>query len=400
MAQDIPKRLQAALMRIRGDHPFFGTLALFAELRVTDDIDTAATDGRVLWFNPVFIDKLATNELCGLVAHELLHAALQHVYRRRERDARLWNIAADIVVNGMIRSDTAYELPKGGVEVPSLAHLSVEEVYEQFAAGKIKSPEITLLDLLPSLIEGNGVAQDSHSFESVIGCLEQSLADQMERHWRSALQQAGAVARRINRGFGRDGLNGVREFESAVIGSLGWRDLLWQFMVATPYDFGGFDRRFIHRKLYLEDVVGESVEVAICIDTSGSIGTHELNAFAAEVQGILDAYPQIRGTLFFADASLYGPHEFNLSSGLPTAKGGGGTSFVPFFDWIQQQELIGSHPLCIYFTDGFGTFPARAPSADVLWVVMPGGLETRSFPFGTVARMQDDLPFRQNIVSI
>ncbi len=127
MALDIPKRLQGALMRIRGDHPFFGTLALFAELRVTDDIDTAATDGRVLWFNPVFVDKLATNELCGLVAHELLHAALQHVYRRRERDARLWNIAADIVVNGMIRSDTAYELPKGGVEVPSLAHLSVEE---------------------------------------------------------------------------------------------------------------------------------------------------------------------------------------------------------------------------------------------------------------------------------
>ena len=54
---EIPKRLQAALMRIRGDHPFFGTLALFAEFRVTDDIDTAATDGRVLWFNPEFVDK-------------------------------------------------------------------------------------------------------------------------------------------------------------------------------------------------------------------------------------------------------------------------------------------------------------------------------------------------------
>ena len=73
------------------------------------------------------------------------------------------------------------------------------------------------------------------------------------------------------------------------------------------YDFGGFDRRFIHRKLYLEDVVGESVEVAICIDTSGSIQNKELSAFMGEIQGILDAYPQIRGTLFFADADLYGP---------------------------------------------------------------------------------------------
>ena len=386
---EIPKRLQAALMRIRGDHPFFGTLALFAEFRVTDGIDTAATDGRVLWFNPEFVNKQGPNQLFGLVAHELLHAALQHVYRRREREPRLWNIAADIVVNGMIRSDTAYGLPEGGVEVPKLAHLSVEEIYEQFAAGKCKVPNITLLDLMPELSDGEGEGAQGSTRGSGDGCLEQSTAQQLERHWRAALQQAGAVARRINRGFGRNGLDGVREFESATSAQLGWRELLWQFMVATPYDFGGFDRRFIHRKLYLEDVVGESVEVAICIDTSASIGVEELEAFMAEVQGILDAYPQIRGTLFYADADLYGPHAFSVDSGMTAAAGGGGTSFVPFFDWVHQQEQGGAYPLCIYFTDGYGTFPQNPPASPVLWVVMPGGLETPGFPFGEVARMHD-----------
>jgi predicted metal-dependent peptidase len=289
----------------------------------------------------------------------------------------------------MIRSDTAYELPKGGVEVPSLAHLSVEEVYEQFSAGKSKVPSITLLDLMPELAEreGEGVPTSGHG--SGDGCLERDKAERLERHWRAALQQAGAVARRINKGFGRLGLDGAREFASATSAQLSWRELLWQFMVTTPYDFGGFDRRFIHRKMYLEDVVGESVEVAICIDTSASIGDRELSAFSSEVQGILDAYPQIRGTLFFADASLYGPHEFNLSSGIPAAKGGGGTSFVPFFEWVHQQELIGSQPLCIYFTDGFGTFPLSPPTSPVLWVVLPGGLQTPGFPFGEVARMQE-----------
>jgi predicted metal-dependent peptidase len=375
-------------MRIRGDHPFFGTLALFAEFRVTDGIDTAATDGRVVWFNPGFVDEQDPNQLCGLVAHELLHAALQHVYRRREREARLWNIAADIVVNGVIRSDTAYELPKGGVEVPKLAHLSVDEIYEQFAAGKSKVPKITLLDLMPELVGGDGDGTQGSARGSGNGCLEQSKAEHLERHWRAALQQAGAVARRINRGFGRNGLNGVREFESATSAQLGWRELLWQYMVATPYDFGGFDRRFIHRKLYLEDVVAESVEVAICIDTSGSIGGEALGAFMAEVQGIRDAYPQISGALFFADADLYGPHEFSMALGMPAAKGGGGTSFVPFFDWVKQQEQGGTQPLCIYFTDGFGTFPRSPPASPVLWVVMPGGLESPGFPFGDVARMQ------------
>jgi predicted metal-dependent peptidase len=374
VAQEIPKRLQGALLRIRGDHPFFGTLALFADFRVTDDIPTAATDGKVLWFNPAFVEKQDPPQLCGLVAHELLHAALQHVHRRHERDASLWNIAADIVVNGMIRGDTTYQLPEGGVEDAALAHLSVEEVYEQLSTGKKKIPKIGLLDLMPA-IAGPG------------GCLDTTQAEQLQRHWRAALQQAGAVARRINKGFGKNGLDGVREIEGAINPSLSWRQILWQFMVATPYDFGGFDRRFIHRKLYLEDVVGESVQVAIAIDTSGSIGSAELGSFMGEIQGILDAYPQIRGTLFFADADLYGPHDFSLDAPMPEARGGGGTSFVPFFDWVKQNELGGNYPLCIYFTDGYGSFPEAPPESPVLWVVMPGGLESTGFPFGDVARM-------------
>jgi len=345
VTQDIPKRLQGALLRIRGDHPFFGTLALFAEFRVTGDITTAATDGKVLWFNPAFVEKQDQPQLCGLVAHELLHAALQHVYRRRERDATLWNIAADIVVNGMIRKDTTYHLPAGGVEDATLAHLSVEEIYEQLNTGKKKVPKIALLDLLPGLgYDSDAISAGGQSGASD-GCLGQSKAEQLQRHWRAALQQAGAVASRINRGFGKNGLDGVREFDGATNPSLSWREILWQFMVATPYDFGGFDRRFIHRKLYLEDVVGESVEVAICIDTSGSIGNAELGAFMAEIQGILDAYPQICGTLFFADAALYGPYEVNKDAAMSKARGGGGTAFEPFFEWVALQERGGTLPL-------------------------------------------------------
>lgn len=398
MTQEIPKRLQGALMRIRADHPFFGTLALFAEFRVTNDIETAATDGRSLWFNPGFVDKQDPAQLCGLVAHELLHAALQHVPRRRERDAKLWNIAADIVVNGMIRHDTTYKLPKGAVEMPKLAHLSVEEIYEQLLTGKTKVPAISLLDLMPELAgngcdNGNGDGTDDKAVDNgqdgSCTAIGQAQVEKLQRHWREAMQQAGAVARRINRGFGKCGLNGVRDYASANHPALSWREILWQFMVATPYDFGGFDRRFIHRKLYLEDVVGESVEVAICIDTSGSIEDKELNAFVGEVQGILDAYPQIRGTLFFADAALYGPYEFSQYTAIPRAKGGGGTAFEPFFQWVQQQEGSGSQPVCIYFTDGYGSFPGEPPHSPVLWVVLPGGLESTGFPFGDVARMQD-----------
>ena len=376
MIAETSKRLQGAVLRIRGDHPFFGTLALFAELKATDDVATAATDGKVLWFNPSFVEKQSMPQLCGLVLHELLHAALQHVPRRRERDSMRWNIAADIVVNGMIRSDTQYQLPEGGVEDAKLAHLSVEEIYEQLNSGRVQLPTIALLDLVS--VFGSGEAE---------GAMEAAEVDEMQRHWRAALQQAGAVARRMNKGFGKQGLGGLREIDSATNSVLSWREILWQFMVATPFDFGGFDRRFIHRKLYLEDMVGESFEVAIVIDTSGSIGGPELAAFRGEIQGILDAYPQIHGTLFFADAALYGPYEFSKDAPFPAALGGGGTSFCPFFNWVADQERNGSFPVCIYFTDGYGSFPKAAPESPVLWVASPGGLESSGFPFGSVARM-------------
>ena len=59
--------------------------------------------------------------------------------------------------------------------------------------------------------------------------------------------------------------------------------------MSTPYDFGSFGRRFVHRKPHLEAVVGESVDVALCIDTRGSIAGRDLGEFLGEIQGILDA---------------------------------------------------------------------------------------------------------------
>lgn len=368
----LDKHLQGALLRIRGDHPFFGTLALFAEFRISDTVDTAATDGKVLWFNPDFTAKQDSSQLCGLIIHELLHAALQHVPRRRERDPMLWNVAADIVVNGMIHLDTSFSLPEGGIEDETLARLSVEEIYEQFATGRLPAPKITLIDLMQC--DGNTTIEEEHEAT-------------LQRHWRAALQQSCAVARRIGKGFGSKGLDNIRDVSEVTSPTLNWCEILWQFLVVTPCDFGGFDRRFLWQKLYLEDIVGESVQVAIVIDTSGSIGENELREFMGEVQGILDAYPQIHGQLFYADADLYGPYPFSLTSEVAKPKGGGGTSFVPFFNWVEQQKTEGSNALSIYFTDGYGEFPNKAPDMPVLWVVNSGGLVSRKFPFGEIARM-------------
>ena len=101
----------------------------------------------------------------------------------------------------------------------------------------------------------------------------------------------------------------------------------------------------------------------------------------------LRGYPQIRGHLFYADADLYGPHDLSADDSIPAAKGGGGTSLRPFFEWMNQQERQGAQPLAIYLTDGFGDFPEAPPESPVIWVVHAGGLESTAFPFGQVERM-------------
>src|SRR4051812_34441519 len=109
----VDRALSAALLRLRVKQPFFGALALFARYEVSNRVPTAATDGRTIYVNPDFWNPLTSAEQDGLLLHELLHAALGHCWRCGVRNQQVWNIAADIVINGMICEDPQAALPKG-----------------------------------------------------------------------------------------------------------------------------------------------------------------------------------------------------------------------------------------------------------------------------------------------
>ena len=124
------KIISASLLRLRMRSPFFATLALFARFIPTQTIPSAATDGKDIFYNPDFLLSLPSSQQDGLILHEVLHAALLHVLRRGVRDKQTWNIAADIVVNGIICQQGYFKLPEGGIRDTKLEHLSVEEIYE------------------------------------------------------------------------------------------------------------------------------------------------------------------------------------------------------------------------------------------------------------------------------
>lgn len=367
------KIISASLLRLRIKSPFFATLALFAQFRPTQLLDTAATDGKDIFFNPEYLRSLSTSQQDGLLLHEVLHAALLHIIRRGVRDALLWNIAADIVVNGMISQQGCFELPPRVLRDTQIEHLSVEEIYELLMKDGYDRFCLPMFDLIDN---APGDCQDS---------LSRARRAQIEAHWRNAFQQAAVVARSVNHGNLPAGME--RELSLLTSPQLDWRSYLWRYLVQTPTDFSGFDRRFIGRGLYLESLVGESVQVYVAVDTSGSIDNQQLRMFLSEVQGILSAYPHLQCDLYYADAEAYGAYPLNPDSILPSPKGGGGTSFVPFFTKVQESWDGITQGVCIYLTDGYGTFPEQQPQLPVLWVVTPGGLDLGEFPFGEAVRL-------------
>ncbi|TAL38422.1 MAG: hypothetical protein EPN93_04765 [Spirochaetes bacterium] len=116
----------------------------------------------VLLYNASFIERLTTDELIGLLAHEMLHVVLAHDHRAPPgADARLQNIAQDMVVNSYLAAHRtrffsrqgayeaatpALELPEGLPAVPAaftrdtgIQDPSWEDVYRWLLAQKRSS---------------------------------------------------------------------------------------------------------------------------------------------------------------------------------------------------------------------------------------------------------------------
>lgn len=385
----VERQISASLLRLRRKAPFFATLALYARFLSTTKLPTAATDGRDVFYNREFLGALPPEHLDGVLLHEVLHAALGHVPRRGQRDPKQWNVAADIVVNGLLTKN-GFELPDGALLDSDLDRFSVEEVFALLQRRNDKSelPEGGD-DLLDDSPEGGEGAGNGGRRPGDLRVMSPAQKRALEEHWRRAVAEASAIGRTSAAGSLPLGIE--RAFDMADQPKLNWRTVLWRFLTPTPTDFGGFDRRHLSRGLYLETLEAESLRIMICVDTSGSIDDEMIAQLLAEVDAILRSYPGLECWLYYADSDVYGPYKLEAGSTPPPPEGGGGTDFQPFFAAAAEleSEFGGAQVVGVYMTDGYGPFPEEAPSWPVLWAVTAGGQVDELFPFGTVLRLAE-----------
>lgn len=83
-------------------------------------------------FNPSFISTLTDKQLQTLITHEIMHITNEHFNRRGKRDKFLWNIATDLAINSILKSEDFDEI-KGWL-IPEKygfsKNLSAEEYYK------------------------------------------------------------------------------------------------------------------------------------------------------------------------------------------------------------------------------------------------------------------------------
>lgn len=104
------------LVKLMFDEPFYASLLRSVKLERTMNIPTAgvlAKDGEIkMWWNPLFMASLSTEEIQGLLIHECWHIILQHTTTRRMEPHKIHNYATDLAINSNIDESM---LPKGGL---------------------------------------------------------------------------------------------------------------------------------------------------------------------------------------------------------------------------------------------------------------------------------------------
>ena len=107
------------------------TIVAEAELARGWDIHVAAVNAAAgeIYVNPLI--SMTLSEWRFVMAHEMLHAALRHGERVGGRDPYLWNVAADLVINGWLLEMGVGSMPDGALHDPVLKGMSAEEVYDR-----------------------------------------------------------------------------------------------------------------------------------------------------------------------------------------------------------------------------------------------------------------------------
>lgn len=421
------------------DWPFFGYMALRLELKVDPACKEVWTNGVVLGANPDYVLALTKLELMEAIAHLILHLVSSHHLRQGGREHERWQRATDhaiasLLLESVYRNDPR-RMPKGMYE-KRFAGMSAEWIYQQLLRDEPPPPppppaaenasensqeddgagqggdqgEQSSDDSGPQQDDGTGDgpadetegdgngAGDGEGSQpggtsqppqrpEVRGEVRPLPAEQDRDEHKSELNATMAEAAMSARGRGLLPAGIEIAVDKELESKVDWRSALRMAVNSgqsnPDYRMDRPNRRMLPLGLYLPSLVGQSFGLlGMFVDTSASVMAYKLfDIVMGEVSAIREELRPDRTLLLECDAKVHRVQElYDCDDVKPNFRGGGGTSFEPCFEWIDEQ---GEQPeAVIYFTDLECPFPEKEPPYPVIWLAPEGRGVTP--PFGTL----------------
>ena len=345
--------------------PFFGALALRLKITPIDDPKSCpvmATDGKTLFYNPTAVKAMPQQQVMGVVAHEVLHCAFQHMFRRRHRDHTKWNKACDYVINAILLQER-FSLPEGRLFNSKYTDMSAEEVYEKLpndppggggGAGSNGWDFGSSLD--PSLPNPEGEQQSAASIK------------ENAKAWEIATKQAAEIAKSCGKLPG-----GFEELvEELFTPQIPWKQQLWRFLNQRKPDrvtWNRPNRRMAGQGIYMPSKrFVPTGDIVVAVDTSGSISSEELQLFATELSEIHRSLQPQKLWVLDIDTKIHAINEYGPYDRIELKYyGRGGTSFDPVFEWMDLHNIQAD--AVVYLTDGYAEWPEERFHPPTLWCI-------------------------------
>jgi predicted metal-dependent peptidase len=397
MSKEVMERIIVARVGLLLRHPFFGNMATRLKIQAADDwCPTAATDGRNLYYNTQFFNAMSNKEIEFVIAHEILHCVYDHFSRREHRDPKLYNIAADYIVNNLLVRDRIGLKPKliDCFQDFKYEGWSSEEVYDEL----FKNAKKINIDDLGELLDEH-IDWESDSDEDGDGKgngkgrprLTKAEIDQIKDEIKEAMIQAASAA-----GAGNTPAGIQRLIKEMTEPKMNWRELLRQQIQSTirsDYTFARPSRKGWHTGAVLPGMnFADTIDICIALDMSGSIGNDQAADFLGEIQGIMDEFKEYQIKLWCFDTKVYNEQDFS-ADGFDNLTdyeimGGGGTDFDANWSYMKENDI--QPKKFIMFTDGYPWSSWGDPDyCDTIFIIHGHPDKNLQAPFGQTAHYEE-----------
>jgi predicted metal-dependent peptidase len=369
-------------------------ILMSCRVRKNERIPTAMTNGADIDINPNFMGELDPKSRVCLLSHEAMHIMLKHVQNAKRElhpsQMRAANYLMDVYINEWIKSQFGFTLTRNGEQFG--IYLNTPKLWKDDKIPYFDPLQHDWTYLIPFL---NREATDGSGGAGIGDASDIDLdgASEAEADAERVMERASNVLRDLHRKHKWGNVPGWMERlleDNNGVAKVSWRDELFDAMKTSVPVEESYRRLKSPYKFFRAAVPTTCVPsvgpIVVVTDTSGSMGVEQLACILPEVRGMWQMMKPERIHSIFCDAEINNVEEIEPDSPFVfTPKGGGGTSFRPPFQWVEDNNIEPSY--LIYFTDGYGDFPDEEPGYPVIWVRI-GDDSSRNFPFGRVITVE------------